>query len=101
VITHVVLRRFNEGTTTAQIVEAHRDADALTEIEGIRAITHGPNLGIAPLDHGFNYIMLVEAADEAAIQRFIADPRHKQVADRVGVLTNRLVVLDVETPGSS
>jgi hypothetical protein len=97
-IRHVVLRRFVDAATPEQIAAIERNTRALDSIDGIRSITAGPNLGLSPKDEGLRHVTLVDADDEAALRRFITDPRHVEAAAYSGPLTERAVIVDVELP---
>jgi Stress responsive A/B Barrel Domain len=97
-IHHVVLFRFNEGVTDAQVRAAGAELEALAgRIPEIRRIAFGPNQ--APGAGEWPWALLVLLDDMAAVQRYAEHPAHVDVVQRVlaPIRAGRLAV-DLEVP---
>jgi hypothetical protein len=98
-IHHVVLFRFTEGVSDAQVAELRAK---LLGLEGvipeIRRIACGPNL--APGAAEWPFVLVVDLDDMAAVQRYAEHPAHVEVVQRVvaPIRAGRLAV-DVEVRG--
>jgi hypothetical protein len=96
VIRHVVLRTFRAGADVATIEANTR---GFAGIDGIQAVSCGPNVQVSPKDGGFAHITVIDADDVAALRRFFADDRHRRAAELSGPVTERVAILDYELPG--
>lgn len=97
-IHHVVLFRFNEGVTDAQVAEAGAALESLAgRIVEIRGIAFGRNQ--APSAGEWPWVLVVQLDDMAAVQRYGDHPAHVDVVQRVlaPIRAARLAV-DVEVP---
>jgi hypothetical protein len=81
-VTHVALFTWKPGTTAQQIQEL---TDALTSlpalIPDIRSFRVGPDAGVSPGNDA--YAVVAELDDLDAYRRYAADPRHRDVIDRL------------------
>jgi len=97
-IHHVVLFRFNDGVSEAQVAELRAQLLGLAGVvPEIRRIAFGPNL--APGAAEWPHVLVVDLDDMAAVQRYAEHPAHVDVVQRVvaPIRAARLAV-DVEVP---
>ena len=81
-IHHVVLFRFNDGVTAAQVAEAGAALEGLAgRIPDIRRIAFAPNQ--APSAAEWPWVLVVLLDDMAAVQRYSEHPAHVDVVQRV------------------
>jgi hypothetical protein len=97
-IHHVVLFRFNDGVSEAQVAEARASLLGLAGlIPEIRHIAFGPNL--APGSAEWPYVLVVDLDDMAAVQRYAEHPAHVDVVQRVlSPIRAARLAADVEVP---
>ena len=77
-IRHCVFVKFRPEITTAQRAEIYAGLDALVgTIEGLLAADFGPNISPEGQNKGFNDGFIMDLADAAARDRYLADPAHK------------------------
>ncbi|HEX5635286.1 MAG TPA: Dabb family protein [Gemmatimonadales bacterium] len=97
-IHHIVLFRFRDGVTPAQLDAAR---DALQGLAGrvpeVRRIAFGPNQ--APGSEEWPWVLVVVVDDMAAVQRYLDHPAHQDAVKHaiVPIRAARLAV-DVEVP---
>ena len=92
-IRHVVMFRWNDSVTEAQIAAVSAGLDALPgAIAEIVAYRHGPDLGLAPANCDYsitadfaNFDDFATYRDHPEHQRFIAEHITGRVAERVAV----------------
>jgi len=97
-IHHVVLFRFNEGVSEAQVAEAGAALEGLAgRIAEIRGLAFGRNQ--APSASEWPWVLVVRLDDMAAVQQYSDHPAHVDVVQRVlaPIRAARLAV-DVEVP---
>jgi hypothetical protein len=97
-IHHVVLFRFNDGVSEAQVAELRAQLLGLAGvIPEIRRIAFGPNLASGAAE--WPYVLVVDLDDLAAVQRYAEHPAHVDAVQRVlaPIRAARLAV-DVEVP---
>ena len=97
-IHHVVLFRFNDGVSEAQVAELRAKLLGLAGvIPEIRRIAFGPNLAAGAAE--WRHALVVELDDMAAVQRYAEHPAHVDVVQRTlaPIRAARLAV-DVEVP---
>ena len=77
-IRHIVLFRVIEGTPTERLQEAVDRLEALVGvIPGLRSLKAGIDIGI---EGNFDFGLVAELDDRAALEVFSADPTHMEVA---------------------
>ena len=92
-IRHVVMFRWNDSVTDAQLAAVSAGLDALPgAIPEIAAYRHGPDLGLAPANSDYSITADFANVDDFATyrdhpehQRFIAEHIAGNVAERVAV----------------
>jgi hypothetical protein len=97
-IHHVVLFRFNDGVTDAQVAEAGAALAGLAgRIGEIRRIAFGRNQAAGAAEWPWVLVVLLDDMD--AVERYAAHPAHVDVVQRVlaPIRAARLAV-DVEVP---
>ena len=100
-IHHVVLFRFHDGVSDAQIAEARAALEGLAgRIPDIRRIAFGPNQATGAAEWPWALVVLLD--DMAAVQRYAEHPAHVDVVQRVlaPIRAGRLAA-DVEVPGGA
>ncbi|WP_275002372.1 Dabb family protein [Promicromonospora iranensis] len=95
-IRHIVLFRVNEGTSKERVQDAINRLEALVGvIPGLRALGAGADIGI---EGNFDFGLVAEFEDGAALDAFSTDARHMEVA--TAILEFRqpadIAVLDLE-----
>lgn len=101
IVRHCVLVRFAPGTPPAEIAAVLAELGELKEkIPGILAFTAGGNVSPEGLARGYTHAFVVDFADRAARDRYLADPAHAAAGARLvraaeGGLDG-LLVLDFE-----
>ena len=98
-IHHVVLFRFHDGTSEAQVAELRTKLLGLAGvIPEIRRIAFGPNQ--APGAAEWPHVLVVVLDDMAAVQRYAEHPAHVDVVQRlVAPIRAARLAVDVEVPG--
>lgn len=77
-IRHIVLFRVIEGTPAERVQEAIDRLEALVGvIPGLRSLKAGIDIGI---EGNFDFGLVAELDDRAALEVFSADPTHMEVA---------------------
>ena len=77
IVRHCVLVRFAPGTPPAEITAVLAELGELKEkIPGILAFTAGGNVSPEGLARGYTHAFVVDFADRAARDRYLADPAH-------------------------
>jgi Stress responsive A/B Barrel Domain len=77
-IRHIVLFRVNEGTPTERVQEAIERLEALVDvIPGLHSLKAGIDIGI---EGNYNFGLVAELEDRAALEVFSKDPTHMEVA---------------------
>lgn len=95
-VVHVVLVEWAEsaGADTAEQASA-RSTEKLTSIDGVLSVTSGPNIGDEDLQGGFDWMLAVHFRDKAALDGYLPDPPHVEVATFLQESAARIVVFDV------
>jgi hypothetical protein len=80
-IQHIVLFRFKDSASPAQIAEAGDALLAMKQgIPEIQQLHFGPNLG--PSIQEYSHVLIVGCADMGAVQRYLDHPVHRQTIER-------------------
>jgi hypothetical protein len=95
-IDHVVLLRFH-GSVTAESIDAlsHAVAALPERIDGVEAVRWGPSTSPEGLEHGFTHGFVMELRDEAARDAYLPHPVHREVADQIARLCERVLAFDI------
>ena len=92
---HVVVFKFKETTTDAQIVQIVEDFGKLQEdIPEIIAFEHGTNVSPEGLDQGFTHVFLVTFKDKAGLETYLPHPAHKAFVEKLLPLLEQPFVVD-------
>jgi len=79
-IRHIVLVRFRTDVTDASIAAIFKALhDLKRSIPGILHVAHGANVSPEKLGRGTTHAFTVDFVDEAARDRYLADPDHGKV----------------------
>ena len=103
-IRHCVFVKFRSGVSADERADIYAGLNALVgQIDGLLSATFGPNVSPEGLAQGFNDGFTMDLSDEAARDRYLADPAHKAAGARlVAALeggVNGLVVFDMKMEG--
>ncbi len=99
-IQHIVLLKWKPGTTDAQIDDAFRRAQELTNgIDIVDRITLGRNRGDA--GHGFTHAFIVKLSDEAGLTTYLSHPvRTRYLTQVINPLVEERIEIDVPEDAS-
>lgn len=93
-VRHVLLMRFHEGTSAAEIttlVDEFRELAA--NIPGITGFEHGPNNSPEGLNRGFTYVFILTFENAAARDAYLPHPLHRAFAEQqLGIMSDIVVV---------
>ncbi|MGI8712536.1 MAG: Dabb family protein [Solirubrobacteraceae bacterium] len=94
-IQHIVLLKFQPGTTQAQIDAAFGETQQLADaIEGVQRISLGRNRGEA--DHGFSHALIVKLSDDDALGSYLHHPaRERYIREALGPIEQERIEIDV------
>jgi hypothetical protein len=95
VIQHIVLLKWQPGTTEDQVLEAITHAEHLPkEIPGVESLSIGRNR--IDQSHGFTHALIVRVNDEQALERYLEDPRRTQyIAEHLAPIEEERIEIDV------
>ena len=92
---HVVVFKFKETTTDAQIKQIIEDFGKLkNDIKDIVAFEHGTNVSPEGLDKGFTHVFLVTFKDKAGLDVYLPHPAHKAFVEKLLPLLEEPFVVD-------
>jgi hypothetical protein len=97
-IRHVVLMKWNKELTPAEMAAVRSCLDKLAaEAPSVRAMAHGPSLGIA--DSGADYALTVDFDDAAGWRAYSEHPSHELPREvlrrlRAGVMATQFTLSD-------
>lgn len=75
---HVVVFKFSESATDAQVQEiVDAFAELPNEIDSIVGFEHGKNISSEGKDQGFDHVFIVTFKDEAGLETYLPHPAHK------------------------
>lgn len=100
-IRHCVFVKFRSDVTAEERAGIYAGLSALVgQIEGLESAQFGTNVSPEGLSQGFNDGFTMDLEDEAARDRYLADPAHKAAGSRlVAALEggrNGLIVFDMK-----
>ncbi|WP_108397662.1 Dabb family protein [Devosia submarina] len=83
-IRHCVFVKFRSEISAEERAEIYAGLSALVgQIDGLLSANFGPNVSPEGLSHGFNDGFTMDLADEAARDRYLDDPRHKEAGGQL------------------
>jgi hypothetical protein len=92
---HVVLFKFKEGTTTAQIDEIVAAFKALKgKIDVIQDFEYGTDVGVENKSQGFTHCFFVTFRDEKGRDAYLPHPAHKEFGQLVRPRLDNVLVID-------
>lgn len=94
-LTHIVLLGILPSVGKTELERVFTRVRDLSSIEGVRGIEVGPDRSIENLAAGFTHAIVVTLDDTASRDRYLNSPSHLEVADELGPLVQRIVVVDV------
>lgn len=84
-VKHLVMFKFNEGTTQQQIDEFTTEFVSLRDrIPGIVAFDYGVNNSPENLNNGFTHIYAISFTDNAARDAYLVHPEHEKFGEYAG-----------------
>jgi hypothetical protein len=92
---HVVLFKFKDGTSEAQVqevVDAFRDLKK--KIDVIKDFEYGTDVSVENRAQGFTHCFFVTFADEKARDAYLPHPAHKEFGALVGPRLDKVLVVD-------
>lgn len=95
VLRHVVLYKFKDGVTPAQLQEVISAFSGLPkQIEGIVGFEHGPNVSTEGKSDGLTYGFFVTFQNEKALAAYLLHPAHQAYVNVVRDRREKVVVFD-------
>ncbi len=95
VLRHIVLYKFKDSTTAAQITEVVEAFRELPEkIEGVIGFEHGTNISPEGKSEGFTHMFLVTFPDESTRDGYLVHPAHDAFVAIVRERREKVIVLD-------
>ena len=94
-VRHVVIFKFKEGTSEAQLKKIVDGFRALKDrIPGILKFEWGTNMSPEKLDQGFTHCFVVTFRDVAARDAYLPHPAHKEFVSMLGPHLEKPFVVD-------
>jgi stress responsive alpha/beta barrel protein len=101
-VDHVVLYRLRPEVDAAQLAAAERSLRGLVDaIPGVLSVRCGPNAGPPAYAEGWGWGFVMELADLAARDGYLAHPAHVAILPQVEALSEAVLVFDLERPGEA
>ncbi len=95
VFRHVVLFKFKDSTTEAQVTEVVDAFRGLKKkIDVILDFEYGTDLSVENRSQGFTHCFLVTFADDKARDIYLPHPEHKKFGELVGPHLDKVLVVD-------
>jgi len=95
---HVVLFKFKDGTTDAQIGQIERAFCALPDrIQAIHDFEWGTDVSVENLQQGFTHCFVVTFRSRADRAKYLPHPAHKMFGERLGPHMDKVLVIDYWT----
>jgi Stress responsive A/B Barrel Domain len=100
VIQHIVLLKWQAGTTDAQVDDVFAQAEELVRrIDGVEQVTLGRNRGTA--DHGFTHAFIVSLSDDDALASYLNHPvRERYLTEVLSPVEEERIEIDVPDDSS-
>jgi hypothetical protein len=103
-IRHCVFLKFRPDISPADKSEIYAGLNALVgRIEGLLRADFGPNISPEGRSRGFADGFIMDLADHAAVERYLADPDHKAAGARLVAALDGgrdgLMIFDMEIAG--
>ena len=94
-IQHIVLLKWKDGTTDAEIDAAFAEAQQLVDgIDSVERVSLGRNR--AQDDHGYTHALIVRLSDDDALSAYLEHPtRERYVREVLGPLEQERIEIDV------
>jgi hypothetical protein len=95
VFRHVVLFKFKDGTTDAQVkkvVDAFRELK--NKVDVIKDFEYGTDVSTENRAQGFTHCFFVTFADDKGRDAYLPHPAHKDFGSLVGPLLDKVLVVD-------
>lgn len=99
-IQHIVLLKWQAGTTDAQVDDVFAQAEELVRgIDGVEQVTLGRNRGEA--DHGFTHAFIVSLSDDDALATYLNHPvRDRYLTEVLSPVEEERIEIDVPDDSS-
>ncbi|MBN1361188.1 MAG: Dabb family protein [Sedimentisphaerales bacterium] len=95
VLRHVVLLKFNEGTSAADIRTAQTAFRALpSKIDAIYDFEWGTDVSVENLQKGFTHCCIVTFLDEADRDAYLPHPAHEALGETIRPFLDEVMVID-------
>jgi hypothetical protein len=96
-IKHIVLLRFLDATSTAQIAECEAQFQALkTTVHSVLDLRWGTNVSPEGLNKGFTHCFELSFADASSRDAYLVHPMHQQFAQEIKASLDDVLVIDYE-----
>jgi hypothetical protein len=94
-VRHVVLFKFKDGTTAAQIEEVVDAFRALpSKIDAIKGFEFGTDMSVENKSQGFTHCFFLTFADSQGRDAYLPHPAHKAFGALVGPRLDKVLVVD-------
>lgn len=101
-VRHIVLFRFNESCTSAQVDEMlSAFAKLPQQIADVQSYEAGPNVSPEGLDQGYTHCFLMSFADATARDRYLVHPAHLAFVELVKPRLAQALVVDFPSGGTA
>jgi len=98
VLRHVVLFKFNDGTTDKQIRQIENAFCALpSKVDAIYGFEWGTDVSVEDLQQGFTHCFVVTFLSEADRAKYIPHPAHKEFGQLLDPYLDKVLVVDYWT----
>jgi Stress responsive A/B Barrel Domain len=97
-ITHVVLIRWKDGISAAEVDAVLETARQLRKIDGVMGVAIHRNLGIAQPQYGkgIGHVFMIRVPDLAALETFRSHPTHKAYGQKFHPIAHDVTIVDIE-----
>lgn len=92
---HIVLLEVRPDVDSAALEMVFAKVRNMLSINGVRGIEAGPDRSIENLAAGFTHAIVVQLDDADSRERYLNSPEHLEVAEELGPLVQRIVVVDL------
>lgn len=97
-IKHILLIKFKEEATNAEITKLQRLFEAMTDkVDGVVSVEWGENDSPEGKNKGYTHSVLMTFLDEAGRQHYLPHPEHEALKEVFRPLLEDIIVFDYQT----